>query len=868
MKPTNSPRLSWRASILGSQLAELLRRPGRLLMTGLAVLAAAFVVFGTVMAQQITTNTTIDRFRGTPEAVSLIVTADGTSSGISGAALRQIRALPGVAEAVGRLDGGVPIAGVSEQYLQLYADPGTGPLSRIELVEGRYPDGAREIAVNRQAAAELKLAPGARTTLLITDPEDADKTAEVTVLVTAVVKSTATAEQQSGGYATDTRLARIEGLTGYAGVDIRAKNGTSPDELSAQVRTVLDKTSSGASLKSGHAVRAQEARDAVGAFKEIFLLISVFLAVAVGAAALVATSAFRIVFAQRLRQLALLRAIGAGQRRLVAALAVEGALVGAVAGSFGVLAALGVGHLVPPAARSAGQDLSAPGFPVLYAVLVVAGTALVTVCSALAPAVAAAEVPPVRALGAAAVAASERRINHARLGAGCVCAAMAAGLVALLVGQLPGPGESGGIDHEFALMVTVVSAALAFVALIALGPLLVRPVLSTAGWPLHRLGTTGRLAVSGVGGQPRRAAAVSVVVALGVALVSGALVCVACLGGLAERRLATEAPTDFQATAESKGFAPGLLRRIAASPELTHVIGYRTLDVTSDATGQVIEVSDLNPQDLPTAEDIATVTGALGDLGPGRAIVAADLADSLGVKAGDTFTLPSGHAGTGGGIELTVAATLPAQGPLMADVVVPPAVLDRMGASAKANGILADAAHQGLAARANAQRVLQSTIREAAADPDDVTLTVLATGRDGNRDSLRTLSTIAVGLVGLTVLIAVVGVGATTGLTAIERTREFGLLRALGLGGNALRRTVTLEAALYGVLGGVLGLALGVPYALLLVRVVVTGAPLLLPAGQLLVVFGGLVVLTALAGLLPAGRATRITPMTALSDTE
>ncbi|MGP4049985.1 FtsX-like permease family protein [Streptomyces sp. 2A115] len=130
------------------------------------------------------------------------------------------------------------------------------------------------------------------------------------------------------------------------------------------------------------------------------------------------------------------------------------------------------------------------------------------------------------------------------------------------------------------------------------------------------------------------------------------------------------------------------------------------------------------------------------------------------------------------------------------------------------------------------------------------------------------MGTTALGLVALTVLIAVVGVTATTSLTAIERTREFGLLRALGLGGGALRRTITLEAGLYGVLGGVLGLALGVPYAWLLVRIAVTDAPLRLPGAQLLLVFTALAALTALAGLLPARRATRITPMTALGSTE
>ncbi|MET9913016.1 ABC transporter permease [Streptomyces sp. NPDC006476] len=878
----NSPcreNTPWRASALGSQLAELLQRPGRLVTTGMSVLVAAFVVFATVMAQQITTNTTLDRFRGTPEAVSLVATADGTSPDISGAALRRIRALSGVAEAVGRVDSGAPIAGPFERWLELHSDPGTGPLSQVRLVEGSYPDRTGQIAVNRRAAEELALAPGTRTTLLVPNRENAEKTVKAAVIVTGVVESNATAEQQPGGYTTDAHIGPLAQLPGYERVDIRAKDGIPNTTLSQQVRGVLDAAHSDASLRSGGAVRAEEAHEAVGGdLREVFRLVSVFLAVAVGAAALVATSTFRIVFAQRLRQLALLRAIGAPQRRLVSALAVEGALVGVVAGSIGVLMALGAGHLAPQAARLlAGQKLSAPGFPVPQTILVVAGTVLVTVGAVLAPALSAARVSPLQALRTAGTLTGERRIGTARLTAGILLATAATGLAALLLHQLPQPGQED-YDRNFALLVTIASAGFAFLALITLGPLLVRPVLAVAGWPLRRLGTIGRLAVSGVGDTPRRAAAVSAVVALGVALVSGALVCLACLSGYLERTDAVRAPADFQVAANGKGLDSSAVGQFAAAPQLTHVTGYRTLEVTAGPRGSRtrFEVSDLDPDALPTGKYIDTATGSLNDLGPGRAVIASDVAELLGVRAGDPITLtppPSASLERGdphrrGDIRLTVAATLPGEGPGQTNVLVVPADLDRMGASTNATGIFADAAAEGLAARGKAQRALESVVREHVADPDDATISVLAEDRDSDQDAIRTAGTTALGLVALTVLIAVVGVTATTSLTAIERTREFGLLRALGLGGGALRRTITVEAGLYGVLGGAFGLALGIPYAWLLVRIVVTDAPMRLPVAQLLLVFIGLAVLTALAGLLPARRATRIAPMTALGGTE
>ncbi|MGI5456478.1 FtsX-like permease family protein [Streptomyces sp. CA-249302] len=861
-------RTPWRAGVLGSQLAELLRRPGRLVTTGLSVLVAAFVVFATIMAQQITVNTTLDNFRGTPKAVDLVATAG--ESNISAAALRKIRALPGVAEAVGRVNSGAPVAGPSEHWLELRSDPGTGPLSQVELVEGGYPDRAGELAVNRRAAEELGLAPGTRTSLKVPDPEDAEKTVKIPVTVTGVVRSAATAEQQSGGYTTDAFIASFADLPGYDHIDIDAKSGVPQAELRGQVRAALDragKESAKAKLVDGGAVRAAEEREAVGGdLRELFQLISVFLAVAVGAAALVATSAFRIVFAQRLRQLALLRAIGAPQSRLVAALAAEGTLVGAVAGSIGVLLALGAGRLAPTAARVlAGQRLSAPGLPVTDAALVVVGTMLVSVGAVLAPALSAARVSPLQALRSASTVAGERRIGAGRLTVGVVLAAAAAGLAVLLLGNLPEPGEQD-YDAGLGMLTTVASAGLAFLALIALGPLLVRPVLAVTAWPLRRLGTTGRLAVSGIGGTPRRAAAVSVVVALGVALVSGALVAVACLTGYDQRTEAVDSPADFRVTAETKGLDPAIVRRLAALPELTHVTAYRTVEVAAGPKELHVsyEVSDLDPDALPTGRNVDTATGSLSALGPGRAVVSSGVADALGVRAGDAFTVGSSR----GKVRLTVAATLPADGPGQADILVVPADLNRMGAAQRASGVLADAATSGLAARGKAQRAVEAVIRDLVADPDEVTLSVLADDRDRSRATIETMGVTALGLVALTVLIAVVGVTATTSLTAIERAREFGLLRALGLGGGALRRTITIEAGLYGVLGASLGLALGVPYAWLLVRVTLANAPLALPGARLALVFGALAALTALAGLLPARRASRVTPMSVLGDAE
>ncbi|MFD4559866.1 FtsX-like permease family protein [Streptomyces sp. NPDC058469] len=857
---SREPRQGANVAVLRTQLAGMLVRPGRLIMTGLAVLVAAFVVFGTVIAQQITERTVLDHFSGTPAATSLVVTATGgaDSSVITDAQVKALQAVPGVAEVATRIQNGAPLAGPSEDYLQLEGDPGTGPLSRVKVVSGSYPDRPGEVAVNRQAARQLELKPGDRVGLLFPRDDDTARTRTVTATVTAVVR--ADSDRQATGYAPAAAFNAMSHQKGYQRLDIRAASGVSAEALSERLYPLFE-GASGTSVRivPGSAVRAAEAREAVGQFAELFQLIWMFLAIAVVAAALVATSTFRIVFAQRLRQLALLRAIGAQRAQLVRALAVEGALVGLAAGTAGVLLALAAGYAVPAVGDAAGQSLSSPGVPVPAALAVVLGAMTVTVGAVLAPALSAAGVSPLQALRSAGTVAAERGIGLLRLGTGLFLLAAAALLVVLTLRQLPEPGDQN-YSATVGLMATFLSGTLAFLALIALGPLLVRPVLAIAGWPLRRLGPTGTLAVGGIGGAPRRAAAVSVVVALGVTLVSGTVVGIASLQAYADRGLAINSPADFEVSAED-GVDADAIRRIRALPVLADATSYRLAEVSVGGKSDAVAATDLDLTALPTSKQLYTATGSLGDLGPGRVILNAGLAKTLDVTAGDSITIRTGKKGT---VRVSVAATLPGIAPLSADLVVAPADLDKLGVGPKAAGILANAAEAGQSARNKAAKAI---VKAVGAD-SGATLTILAEERDNNSADIRIMATTSLGLLGLTVLIAVVGVGTTTGLTVLERTRESGLLRALGLGRSGLRFMITAESGLYGVLGGLLGLALGVPYAWLAVRVLNIGAPLVLPYGQLLAVFLGLVVITALAGLLPARRAAQVSPVVALGTAE
>ncbi|MFF5160117.1 FtsX-like permease family protein [Streptomyces sp. NPDC000348] len=849
----------WRATVLGSQVAELLRRPGRFAATGLSLLIAAFVVFGTVMAQQIITATVVEKFRGTPEAVSLVVTP-GDGEDIGEDRLSEILKTPGVTEAVGRLDGGSPLDGSAvERYLALSADPGTGALAEVRLIDGTYPSGPGRLAVDTRAAREYGLAPGSSLTLLRPEP-DGEGTRRVTVEVSGIVRGTATDDAEPTGYAPGPQLGELLGVSGYSRIDIRTDTASSASgsvDPAERIRRAVP----GARVRSGDEVRAEEAREAVAEAEDTLELVTVFLAVAVGAAVLVATSTFRIVFARRVRQLALLRAIGATPRRLAAALVAEGAVVGLLAGATGVLAAWGCGRLVPPVAGRFGHDLSAPShLPLTEVVLTVLGTGLLAVLAVLAPSLSASRVSPLQALRSAA--SGEGTVSGVgRTLLGLLCAAGAALLAWRQYGGLPQPGDTE-FDRFAALTVVVLSGGLAFLALIALGPRLVRPVLSAVAVPLRRTGAAGRLAVAGVGGAPGRAASVSVVVALGVCLVGSTLTCLASLNAYERYRQAVEAPADFHLyPRDGETLDRSLAADLASHPELADVTAFRTAEAVEGSRGAT--VSDLDLGTVRSGVGLTARTGSLDHLEPAHVVVDADHAHRLGVRAGDQVTLEF----EGRPVELTVAATLSGAGPYGGNFFVPAADLTRMGADAAPTTVTADASQDGAQGRIRAQRAVTDTLtgRERG---DGRVIAEDSAAQAGESDDLRTMATTVIMVLGLTVLVAVVGVATTASLTVVERGREFGLLRALGLSGAAVHRMVTVECALYGVLGGVLGLALGMPYSWLVVRVAETSAPFSVPAGELAAVFTALVLVTAAAGTVPALRASRTPPTVAVAQDE
>ena len=261
---------------------------------------------------------------------------------------------------------------------------------------------------------------------------------------------------------------------------------------------------------------------------------------------------------------------------------------------------------------------------------------VMTVLAVLAPAFSAARVAPLEALRA-------RRPRTPGPGsASSVAVRPAAGArrAGSAVRVRSWSANKDGDSAEILLLALIASGTLAFFALIALGPVLVRPMLGFVGWPLRRLGPVGRLAVGGVGGAPRRAAAVSVVVALGVTLIAGVLVGSSTLREYADSELAAQYPADFEATANGGPLPAGLAQKLAGRTELSQVLPYHR--VVAKAGKEELSVVDVDITALPLSKKFQVKSGSLAGIGPGKVAISEMYGDVPGLKLGDKLEVATG----------------------------------------------------------------------------------------------------------------------------------------------------------------------------------------------------------------------------------
>jgi len=760
--------------------------------------------------------------------------------------------VPGVAAAAPDIEGagqlvgrnGKPVGGQGPPTLagNWITDPELNP---YQLAEGRAPHKSGEVVVNRGAAKKGDLKIGDTTTLRTPDP----------VKVTVVGLATFGGEDGMA-QVTFTGMTRADAekyLTARPGeaasIKVRAGPGVSEKDLVGRLSPVLPK---GVEAITGQAA-AQENTDMISS--QFLTVFTTFLLVFSGIALLVATfsihNTFAIVVAQRTRENALLRALGASRRQVTATTLAEATVVAVTASAAGLAGGIGI---------AAGLQALFPaiGFPfpdgnlvisALSMVLPLAVGILVCLGSAVLPAARAGRTAPLAALRETAVDASGASRTRAVTGSGLAALAVAATLSGVLVSP--------------SLWMAGLGAVLALVSFVVLGPVASSTVVRILGGPLDRLrGVTGGLARRNALRSSRRTAATASALMIGVAVVSLFTVFGASLKATMDQTVSRSFAGDVAVSTPSfgaggSGLSPRLAGAIQRLPQVDTAVGLGRGVAQVDGKGRALTVTD--PVALERTFDLGKVNGSLRDLGTdGIAVTRAEAGKqhlTTGGKAQLTFT--DGKKQT-----FTVRAVY-GQSELAGDYVITRAAWaphrtqdsDTLVAVSFKDGVSTDAG------KAAVQKVAVPY-----GSPEVQTRDDYAQSSAGGIDMMLTL---VYALLALAVLIALLGIANTLTLAIHERTRELGLLRAVGQTRSQLRAMVRWESVLVAAFGTAGGLGLGAFLGWVLVRAS-DGASdsafaFAIPPVQLVIVALVGLLAGALAGWRPARRAARLDVLRAIA---
>jgi putative ABC transport system permease protein len=644
--------------------------------------------------------------------------------------------------------------------------------------------------------------------------------------------------------------ARVLGQPGKANaIDVEAAPGVSADTLVTRIQNAIH--TSGVEVVSGASVTA-EGENAVHkdlSYVSDFLLVFGFIALFVGA--FVIFNTFGIVVAQRQRELALLRAVGASRRQVLAMVLGESLIVGLIASVLGVIAGVGLAVVLKAGLAALGVELPTSGLvvsprTVLYGLL--AGT-LVTGVSAIVPARRAGTIPPVAALQDAA--AEPRQPSLRRAARRLIVGAL--GIVVLATGLF------GHTSNKAALV--GFGAAAVFIGVAVLSPFLARPVCRALGVPLARGSTTGTLGQRSAMRNPSRTSSTAAALMVGVALVSMFTIMASSMKASANATINAALRADFvigsgTQPGGSSGLSPDLERSLAALPQVSSVAGIRSGIVK--VFSSVIPVVAADPAKSAPLFDIGVTQGNLPAMTPTGIAVSTQAASDHHLKLGSpvTVTYP-----TTGAKVYTVQVIYSNRDITGGDYVLPLAA-----AQANFPSSLDIAIYLKLAPGVTTNAARPAINRVLAAYPN-ATLQDQAQYKASQAQSVNQLLNMMYGLLALSVAIALIGIANTLALSIYERTRELGLLRAVGMTRGQLRSSVRAEALVISAFGALEGLVLGLVFGWAIVTALRSAGvnQLVFPVSQLLIV----TVLAALAGLLaaiaPSRRAAKLNILQAVT---
>ncbi|MFF7725530.1 ABC transporter permease [Streptomyces sp. NPDC008001] len=853
--------------MLKTALRNVLAHKARLVMTVLAVCLGVAFVSGTLVFADSSAAAYRAAASKSFAGVAVTVTAKepppGTAANehadvLDDALARKLAGVPGVAAVRPSAEGSAVLNaadGTPMRADKAWAHPAAAYVpgkdskdSRYPLVKGRAPANGGELAVDSGTAAAGHFRIGDMVTLATDGPVMTKRL--VGIVSTKDSRVTAGGTLALFDKATAQHLFATPGH--YTGIDLSATPGTSQAELSQRVTSVLPADKAVAT--SGSAQAAQQATNVDMQTRGYKKMPMIFAGVALFIGSFLVVNTFTMLISRRTREIALLRAIGASRRQVVRSVLLEALLVGLAASAAGFVLGLGIASVLPDVLGTGSDPL--PRGPLVIgprSVAAALGVGVgVTVLAAWLPSRRAAKVAPVEAMRSAEQPPSATR-SRIRAVAGLALLALGAGLLISLTGAKDA--------SEANLQTAMLGCVALVVAMIVLAPLLAAPVLRLTGRLTRRFGVTGRLAQENALRDPRRTAATASALMISTALVAGLAVIGNSTGQALDHQAAAGLGADYVIGTRTPTLTvdPAAVQRVAGTP------GVRTATAVTDSTlfagGSVREISGVDPATVKEVMKLDLTSGSLADLGPGRIALSSSLARENGVSTGGRINASMGRSQDFK--KYTVVAVYKDN----------PIAHGALGARTEvAKNSFNPGSVQRILVRTEDGAVSKNTedrLRTAVGNnpllkvQDRKTLVREAAGTMGD------LLTLMYGLLAIGVVIAALGIVNTLAMSVAERTREIGVLRAIGLDRAGIRRMIRLEAVTVAAFGTLLGLAGGL-FSAWAVGSLANGAmeqySLALPWGTLLLVCLVSLAVGAVAAAVPARRAAALSPLEAVAE--
>ncbi|AVV42243.1 ABC transporter permease [Streptomyces sp. ID05-04B] len=836
-------------------LRNVLAHKARLLMTVLAVMLGVAFVSGTLVFTNTLSNALQNSSAKGFDQVDVAVTAEAQpdvgdrivkTPELNQALLERSAKVPGAASAIGVVNGFTAIADKDGKLIGGGFQSQGGNYwgtkdSRYPLVSGHAPSGRNEVLIDSRTAERAGYRVGDTVRISVDGP----------VLTPKIVGvfTTDDGNVAAGGSLALFDTASAQTLFGKPGtydeIDVRAAAGTSQSALKSALDAALPKdrveTTTGRQLADD---QAEAISASMSGMKQGLL---VFAGIALFVGTFIIANTFTMLVAQRTKELALMRAVGASRRQVTRSVLIEAFVVGTVAGVTGLVAGIGIGAGLRSLLGTLGATV--PDGPLVVTPGTVATAmavgVVITMVAAWLPGRRAAKIPPVAAMSSVHAAATTRSlVLRNTLGALFSAAGVAVVLAATTMDGSDGQAPMG------------LGAVLLIIGVFILTPLLSRPLIAASAPVLRIFGVSGKLARQNSVRNPRRTAATASALMIGLTLITGMTVMAGSLQKSIDKMASAAIKADYVVSmANGNELSPDVDAKLKTADGVTATSPMRNAParingeteyltgVTGSAFGELT--------DLPMDDGAFTVGGS-------RVVVDAGAAKHQGWKAGSVFTV---HYEDGKQQRLTVAGVYESneliRGILLDNSVLTPHVEDPsdMQVMVKTSGGVSGDTKDRLEKALGSNPAIKVQSKQDLSDQIAKMFTLLLN--------------MLYGLLAMAVVVAVLGVVNTLAMSVFERSQEIGMLRAIGLDRRSVKRMVRLESLVISLFGGVLGIGLGVFFGWAageLLGTKMATYELVLPWGRMAVFLALAAAVGILAALWPARRASRLNMLSAIKS--